>query len=51
MVAAKSTIPGAYEIIKEIMRTAYSHHGDEHATPLLPERLLSRSTSEEPKTT
>ena len=51
MVAANSTMAGAYEVIKEITGTAYTHHGDEHPAPPPPERMSSRSTSEEPTTT
>ena len=46
MVAGNSTMAGAYEIIKEIMGTAHTHHGDEYTSPPPPERMLSRSTSE-----
>ena len=51
MVDANSTMAGADEIIKEIMGTKYTHHGDEHPTPPPPERITSRLTSEEPTTT
>ena len=50
MVAAKSTMAGAYEIIKEITGTANTHHGDVHPRPPPPGRMSSRSTCEEPIT-
>ena len=51
MVAANSTMAGAFEFIKEIMGTADTKNGEEHTTPTSPKRMSSRPTSEEPTTT
>ena len=51
MVAANSTMAGAFEFIKEIMGTACAHNGDEHPTPPPPKRMSSGPTSEQSTTT
>ena len=51
MVAATSTLAGAFECIKEIMGTADTNNGDEHTTPTSPKRMSSRPTSEDPTAT
>ena len=49
MVAADSTMAGAFELIKQIMGTACvcAHNGDEHPTPPPPKRMSSGRGSEE----
>ena len=51
MVAANSTMAGAFEFIKEIMGTACVHNGDEHPTPPQSKRMSSGPTSDESTTT
>ena len=51
MVAANSTMAGAYEIIKKIMETEDTNNGDEHPTPTSQRRMSSEPTSEESTTT
>ena len=50
MIAANSTMAGAFEFIKEIMGTADTNNEDEQTTPTSPKRMSSRPTSEEPTT-
>ena len=47
MVAANSTMAGAYEIIKKMMGTADTNNGDGHPTPTSQKRMSSGPTSEE----
>ena len=51
MVAANSTMAGAYEIIQKSMRTADTNNGEEHRTPTLPKEMSSGPTIGESMTT